>query len=323
MTQPPPTPAAARTPRLRAPLALGLALLLTALLAAGCVSRVQPDDAAEGPVRVVATTNFIADVATEIGGPDARVTALMGPGVDPHLYKASAGDVRALREADLALYGGLHLEARMAEVFEGLPEGTTSVAVSEAIPADRLLPVGEHEYDPHVWFSIPLWRHAVQAITDGFVAADPANEAAYRERELAYLRRMDDLDEYARRRLAEIPERSRVLVTSHDAFRYLGRDYGLEVEAIQGISTADEASTADVDRVSDVIAERGLRSVFVESAVSPQTIEAVLESAAAKGQRASIGGELLADSAGSAGTPEGTYLGMVRHNVDAIVDGLS
>lgn len=305
-------------------IALALAALaLVAILAAGCVSRAGSDADADGPVRVVTTTNFIADIAREIGGDRVDVTALMGPGVDPHLYKASAGDVRALREADLAMRGGLELEARMDEVFGGLSDETTVVAVSEAIPESRLLPVGNDEFDPHVWFSIPIWRLAVQAIADAYVEVDPAGEADYRERELTYLRELDDLDEYARRRFATIPERSRVLVTSHDAFRYLGRDYGIDVEAIQGISTADEASTADIDRVSDVIADRSLRSVFVESAVSPQTIEAVLESAASKGQRAQVGGELFGDAAGDDGTDEGTYLGMFRHNVDAIVDGLS
>lgn len=307
----------------RRTLSLVIALGLVALLAAGCVS--QRDDArAEGePVRVTATTNFIADIASAIGGDRAEVTALMGPGVDPHLYKASAGDVRAVRDADLALYGGLHLEARMAEVFEGLGDATTAVAVSEAIPEDERLRVADGEYDPHVWFSIPVWRHAVEAIRDAYIEVDPAGVDGYRERTDAYLEEMDALDAYAKERFAAIPERSRVIVTSHDAFTYMGRDYGLDVEAIQGISTADEASTADIDRVSGVIADRGLKAVFVESAVSPQTIEAVLESAASKGQEARVGGELFADSAGDSGTPEGTYLGMFRHNVDAIADGLS
>ena len=302
---------------------MALALAVLVALASGCVEQPDEDATRDGPVRVVATTNFIADVAAEIGGDRADVTGLMGPGVDPHLYKASAGDVRALREADLALRGGLELEARMDEVFDGLSERTEVVAVSEAVPEDQLMPVGEKEADPHVWFSIPLWRSAVEAVSAGFVAVDPAGEAEYRERARRYLIEMEALDDYARRRILEIPERSRVLVTSHDAFRYLGRDYGLQVEAIQGVSTADEASTADVDRVSRVISERGLRSVFVESAVSPQTIEAVLESAATRGQPAQVGGELFADAAGDAGTPEGTYLGMFRHNVDTIVDGLS
>jgi len=292
----------------------------------GCseVPMATPEALASRQVRVATTTNFITDLAREVGGGRVRVTGLMGPGVDPHMYKASAGDVKTLAEADLVLYGGLELEGKMADVFERLAEHRPTAAVTSDMPRSALL--AEPRYpdrpDPHVWFDPALWERAAGSVAASLARLDPAHAADYRANALAYVRELRALDAYARRRLAEIPERSRVLVTSHDAFRYLGRRYGLEVVAIQGVSTATEATTADVERVARVIAERGVRSVFVESSVPPQTIDAVLASAARQGQRSAIGRELFSDAAGAEGTPEGTYLGMVRFNVDAIAEGL-
>ncbi len=306
--------------------ALALLLIIAAAALAGCseVPPATPEALAHRQVRVAATTNFITDLAHRIGGDRVRVTGLMGPGVDPHMYKASAGDVKTLAEADLVLYGGLELEGKMGDVFERLGEYRATLAVTRDIPRERLLaePRYPDRYDPHVWFDPELWGHAARTTATAFARLDPAHAREYRRNAGAYVRELRALDAYARRRLAEIPERSRVLVTSHDAFRYLGRRYGLEVVAIQGVSTATEATTADVERVAGVIAGRGVRSVFVESSVPPQTIEAVLASASRQGQDAQIGRELFSDAAGAEGTPEGTYLGMVRHNVDAIAEGL-
>jgi manganese/zinc/iron transport system substrate-binding protein len=310
---------------------LALALLLLALpigavALAGCseVPVVTPEAVAHRQVRVVTTTNFITDLARRIGGDRVRVTGLMGPGVDPHLYKASAGDVKTLAEADLVLYGGLELEGKMGDVFERLGEYRPTAAVTRDIPREQLLgePQYPDRYDPHVWFDVSMWERAARTTAASLARIDPAHAGEYRRNARAYVGELRELDAYARRRLAEIPERSRVLVTSHDAFRYLGRRYGLDVVAIQGISTATEATTADVERVAKVIAERHVRSVFVESSVPPQTIDAVLASAARQGQRAATGEELFSDAAGAEGTPEGTYVGMVRHNVDAIAEGL-
>jgi len=301
--------------------AAAVVLAALALALSGCVAE---GGEADGRFRVVATTNFIADVAREIGGGDAEVTALMGPGVDPHLYKASAGDVETLRSADLILYGGLELEGRLSDLLEELSETIPAVAVTRDIPEDRLRRPSEFEgrYDPHVWFSVPLWRIAVGTAADALAEADPERADAYRRRAAAYLAELDELDSWVRARLAEVPPRSRVLITSHDAFGYFGEEYGFEVVGIQGTSTQTEATTADVERVARIIADRDLKAVFTESAIPRQTIDAVLAAARRRGAEARVGGELFADAAGDAGTPEGTYIGMVRHNVDLIADGL-
>ena len=259
-----------------------------------------------------------------VGGDRVEVTGLMGPGVDPHLYKASAGDVDALREADLIFYGGLELEGRMADLLEEVGRTRRTRAVTDGIPR-RLLRVSaafKGRHDPHVWFDVTLWKHATRTVAEEYERLDPTHAAGYETRARRYAARLDRLDAEVRRRVAQVPERSRVLVTSHDAFHYFGRRYGFEVAAIQGVSTQTEATTADIERVAKVIAERRLKAVFVESSVPRQTIDAVLAAAAKRGQRARVGGQLFSDAAGDPGTPEGTYLGMVRHNVEAIVEGL-
>ena len=263
-------------------------------------------------------------MALEIGGDRVEVTGLLGPGVDPHLYKASAGDVASLRNADIIFYGGLDLEGRMSDLLDDLAADRPTVAVSEGIPDDRKRQPSEFEgkFDPHVWFSVPLWQSAVDAVEESYVELDPDNADGYRGRADEYRERLDALDAEVREALDAVPPRSRVLVTSHDAFGYFGEEYDFDVVAIQGTSTETEATTADIDRVAEVIADRGIRTVFVESTVSPQTINAVLAAAERRGQEASIGGELFADAAGDEGTEEGTYIGMVRHNVELIAEGL-
>lgn len=305
-----------------------LALLVVAALAAigaGCAAEsAGSEDVAGRTVRVTATTNFITDLARVVGGDRVEVTGLMSPGVDPHLYKASAGDVEALREADIIFYGGLELEGRMTDLLDELGETRPTVAVTRDIRESELLRPSEFEgkFDPHVWFSVPMWQDTVLTVAEAYAERDPENAAGYRERAEAYLEELRALDDEVRETLSVVPERSRVLVTSHDAFGYFGREYGFDVVAIQGVSTQTQATTADVERVAGVIADRGVRAVFIESAVSPQTIRAVLAAAARQGQDARVGGELFADAAGDEGTPEGTYVGMVRHNAELIAAGL-
>jgi manganese/zinc/iron transport system substrate-binding protein len=283
--------------------------------------------AGDGPVKVVTTTNFITDTVRQIGGDRVSVSALMGPGVDPHLYKASAGDVTDLRNADVIFYGGLYLEAKMQEVLEEIAENRPAFAVTEDIPQNRLLaapggaPDGE-EYDPHVWFDPTLWRYAALTVRDRLIEVDPAGVAGYRRNARGFLAEVESLDRDASRGLSSVPERRRVLVTSHDAFRYLGRRYGVEVAAIQGLSTATEATTTDIERIARLIADRGVKAVFVESSVPSQTVDAVLASARGMGQDAVVGGELFSDAAGMDGTPEGTYPGMFETNLDLLVGGL-
>lgn len=311
-------------------------LLLTGLLialpaiGAGCSNlgeRNGLEVSGDGPVRVVTTANFITDTVRQIGGDRVSVSALMGPGVDPHLYKASAGDVNDLREADVIFYGGLYLEAKMQEVLEEIAESRPAFAVTEDIPRDSLLRApgdapAEEEYDPHVWFDAELWIYAARTVRDRLIEVDPAGETTYRRNAKQFIADAKALDREAARRLASVPERRRVLVTSHDAFRYLGRKYGVEVAAIQGLSTATEATTADIERIARLIAQRGVRAVFIESSVPSQTVDAVLASARRMGQQAEVGGELYSDAAGQDGTPEGTWAGMFESNLDLLVGGL-
>jgi manganese/zinc/iron transport system substrate-binding protein len=294
----------------------------------GCVSapasRHEPIDGR--PVRVTTTTNFLTDNVARIGGDRVEVTGLMGPGVDPHLYRASAGDVQALRDADVILYCGLQLEGRMGDLLADLSERQLTKAVTDGITRAQLLapaPGAGEEYDTHVWFDVSLWTQACNSIASTLIQRDPAHTDHYRTRVDQYLAELSAFDTEIAQRLAVIPPRRRLLVTSHDAFTYFGRRYHLEVAGIQGISTAAEATTADVERVAQLVAERGVPAVFVESSVPRQTIDALLAAAAQRGAEVRVGGELYTDAAGEPGTPEGTYVGMLRANAVRIADGLA
>ena len=308
----------------------GLLAAVVALLAASATACTSSTDAAAGnvsgrTVQVATTTNFITDTVARIGGDRVDVTGLMGPGVDPHLYQATAGDVRTLREADVIFYGGLQLEGKMADLLDQLGEEKPTVAVTKDIPRDRLLEpaaTAPEQYDPHVWFDVALWVRASGTVADALKERDPENTAVYQANLEDFLADLRELDRYVTERIATVPEGRRVLITSHDAFAYFGRAYDIEVDAIQGISTAAEATTADIERIADLIAARGVPAVFVESSVPRQTIDALTAAAAQRGAEVRVGGELYSDAAGDPGTPEGTYIGMVRANADRIAEGL-
>jgi manganese/zinc/iron transport system substrate-binding protein len=277
------------------------------------------------PLNVVTTTGMIADIAKNVGGDHVQATSLMGPGIDPHLYKASAGDVNRLFEADIIFYNGLHLEASMGKVLERFNEsGATTVAVAEAIDPEKLQAPPEFEgfYDPHVWFNVAFWMDAATAVQDALIAIDPAHADDYAANAQAYLAELSELDAYVAEQAARVPKEQRVLITAHDAFNYFGKAYGFEVRGLQGISTASEAGTADVQDLARFITERRIPAIFVESSVPPRTVEAVQAAVRAQGFDVQIGGELFSDAMGSPGTPEGTYDGMVRHNIDTIVGAL-
>lgn len=306
---------------------LAVAVALLALTATACTSSgdAAAEDVSGRTVRVATTTNFITDTVARIGGDRVEVTGLMGPGVDPHLYQATAGDVRTLREADLIFYGGLQLEGKMADLLDQLGEEKPTVAVTRDLPRERLLEPAANvpeQYDPHVWFDVALWVRAAGTVADTLKERDPENAAQYQANLEAFLAELRGLDRYVTERIAAIPQDRRVLITSHDAFEYFGRAYDIEVDAIQGISTAAEATTADIERIADLIAARGVPAVFVESSVPRQTIDALIAAAAQRGAQVRVGGELYSDAAGDPGTPEGTYVGMVRANADRIAEGL-
>ncbi len=304
-----------------------LAVVLVAAAAAGCSTAPRaPADVASRPIEVAATTGMVADAVTNIGGSRVRVTGLMGPGVDPHLYRPTAGDVATLGGADLVVYSGLHLEGRMVDLFEGLDEaGTATVAMGAGIDPARLRYPSQFQGqpDPHVWFDVNLWGQAVHHLADGLVELDPGSADVYRANETTYLAQLGELDGYVHARADELSERSRVLVTAHDAFGYFGREYGFEVRGLQGTSTAAEAGAGDVVGLAGFLCERDIRAVFVESSIPRSTVEAVQKASQARGCQVDVGGQLFSDAMGDAGTPEGTYLGMVRHNIDTIVDALS
>jgi manganese/zinc/iron transport system substrate-binding protein len=313
--------------RLR-PAALLAALLALALLA-GCTATgpASSEPIGERAVRVTTTTNFITDTVARIGGDRVELTGLMGPGVDPHLYRASADDVRVLRESDVIFYGGLNLEGRMSELLSELGEQRPTRAVTDDIPREELLAppagaVGE-EYDPHVWFDVSLWMQASRTIADTLIEVDPQHRGVYEANLATWLAELTELDEEIAATIATIAPQRRLLVTSHDAFAYLGRRYGLEVAGIQGISTQAEATTADIERIADLLARRRLPAVFVETSVPRQTIDALVAAAAQRGSTVQVGEELYTDAAGSPGTPEGTYVGMLRANAERIVEGLA
>jgi manganese/zinc/iron transport system substrate-binding protein len=297
------------------------AVLLAVGVAAGCAPPEPPDT--EGRLTVVTTVGMIADVARNVGGDRVRVVGLMGPGVDPHLYKASEGDVRRLYRADVVFYGGLHLEARMAEVLEEMGGRTRVVAVTDSIPRDSLLRTpGYATHDPHVWFDVRLWSMTVGLIANTLGEADPAHAAEYRANAERYRRELEQLDAYVLQQARRVPAERRVLITAHDAFSYFGRRYGFEVRGLQGISTAAEAGTADVHALAGFIAQRRIPAVFVETSIAPRTIEAVREAVRAQGFDVQIGGSLYSDALGNEGTPAGTYAGMVRSNIDTLVRAL-
>jgi manganese/zinc/iron transport system substrate-binding protein len=277
-----------------------------------------------GRLRVVTTVGMLADMAHEVGGECVTVTALMGPGVDPHLYRASASDVTKLRDADVILYGGLNLEGRMSEVLERLRRQVTTLAVLEALPRSRLLdhPTYRGHFDPHAWMDPGLWADAVAAVAEVLAGERPECRDAIEERTVVYVGRLQALDSWVRETVASIPEPTRALVTAHDAFHYFGRAYGVEVVGIQGVSTEAEASLADLRQVAELVARRRIPAVFVESSVNPRNIEAVQAAVRDRGWDVRIGGQLFSDAMGAAGTWQGTYIGMIRSNVETLAAAL-
>ena len=305
-----------------------LFFVFLSLLISACESSGGKSDLpiAERTINVVTTTGMIADAAINVGGERVQVQSLMGPGVDPHLYKASENDVQTLQGADIVFYNGLHLEAQMGEVLERMNDfGIRTVVVTDKIDPSVLLAPPEFagNYDPHVWFDVTLWMKAAEQIREALIEADPTNQAVYEANAEEYLGELQELHEYVLSRAEGIPAEQRVLITAHDAFNYFGRAYGFEVRGLQGISTEAQAGTADVQALADFIVERQIPAVFVESSVPQRNVEAVQAAVQSRGFDVKIGGSLFSDAMGTAGTPEGTYVGMVRHNIDTIVAALT
>lgn len=306
-----------------------LLLIVFVVYVAGCTpsdSSERGPVSADNPLQVVATTSLIADLVDTIGGDLVEVEGLMGPGVDPHLYQASEGDVSAMTRADLIFYNGLHLEGKMVDIFEQMHgRGANVHAVTSGVEEAELISSEQFtgSLDPHIWFDPVLWKRAAMLVGDTLAESDSLHADRYRTAAAAFGTELDSLFAWAVEEMARIPEGNRVLITSHDAFGYFGRAFELDVRGLQGISTALEAGTADVRDLADFVASQRIPAMFVESSISPRGIQAVREAVQSRGFDVRIGGTLYGDALGSPETPEARYVGMLRSNVATIVAGLS
>ncbi len=300
-------------------------ILLLALIISGC-SKTEEN---HGAIRVVTTTTMITDMLREIGGDQIKVSGLMGPGVDPHLYKASASDVSKLQNADAIFYSGLHLEGRMADLFVKMSRNGKKVwAISEDIPKDKLLepPEFSGNYDPHIWFNPEIWTSCINTVVTALSSIDKTNAQTYQTRGNDLAAKYHKVHKWAKSRVEKLPPKNRVLITSHDAFNYFGKAYGFEVIGVQGISTVSEAGLADITKIIDFIKERKVKAIFLETSVSGNYIERISNDSGAI-----VGGEIFSDAMGAPGEIEksngesydvGTYIGMIKHNVNTIVNSL-
>ncbi len=284
--------------------------------------------AGDYPIRVVCTTGQVAEMVAHIGGEQLQVETLMGPGIDPHLYRPIASDVSKLSGADAIFFNGLHLEGRMSDLFVQMARVKATYAVTEGLQAraDKRLrepPEFAGLYDPHIWHDVALWSDCVGDVAQTLAAFDPDHADLYRKNAEAYLGKLAKLDQFCKDEMAKIPKQRRVLVTAHDAFGYFGKAYGLEVFGLKGISSEEEKDLKHQEKIQQMLIERQIPAVFVESAIAPRTVEALAEPCRDAGHDLQIGGELYADALGPAGTEDSSYTGMIRHNVRTIVDALS
>ncbi len=276
-------------------------------------------------VYVVSTTTMLNDLVSVIGGDNVYAEGLMSYGIDPHMYKASAGDVSKMEKAQVVVYNGFHLEGKMGEVFETLKEQNKNVVCMEdAIDKNLLLYKAENPdvYDPHIWYDVSLWKDASKHLANSLIEIDSKNAVEYRVNLENYLKELDELEDYIIDRVDEVEESQRVLITAHDAFGYFGNAYGFTVRGLQGISTDSEAGTADVSSLANYIVENEIKAIFVESSIPPKNIESLQEAVKAKGFEVEIGGELYSDSLGDEQSNHNTYLKTFKANIDTIVNAL-
>lgn len=273
---------------------------------------------------VISTIGMINSIVEEIAQDNVTSISLMGPGVDPHLYKPTANDVKQLADADIIFYNGLHLESKMIDIFKKMSKTKPTIAITKNISKDVLLSPAEYEgfYDPHIWFDISLWINASTVIKDSLIEFDPKNKESYIENHTIYVKKLKKLDQWVKSEINSIPKSRRYLVTAHDAFGYFGRAYNIDVVGLQGINTAAEAGTKDIQSATKMIIEKKIPTIFIESSVPIRTIKAVQAAVEAKGHSVKIGEELLTDALGESETKKATYIGMIEHNVKSIVAGL-
>ena len=301
-------------------------LLLFILLSFGLTqcSQTNQDPSQDVKPTIVATTSIVADIANNLCADFANVTSLMGPGVDPHLYKASHGDVESLSKADVILYNGLHLEGKMSNILNKLKNEKTVLAVSDGIQSEsiRSINVEASVHDPHVWFDITLWSQGVKYISQQLQKEFPAHSEMIAKNTFQYLSDMDSVHQLCLKLVDQLPAEKRVLITSHDAFEYFGRSYSFEVKGLQGISTLSESGLKDVTDMVNFIIDRKIKAVFVENSVPQKALRSVIDGCVSKGHTVTVGGEIFSDALGAERTPEGSYIGMIHYNVETIVNAL-
>lgn len=301
--------------------------VLVCVAAAGCGTG-GPPEFREPPVKVVCTTTIVADLVKRVGGDRVAVESLMGPGVDPHGYIPTAGDRARLEGAHLVFFNGLHLEGKMTDTFEKSRRRFRAFAVTRDIPETdlRAADTDGGPHDPHVWFDVKLWARTIDPVRAELTNLDPAGAATYAANADAYRGELDRLDAEVRAAVAALGTERRFLVTGHDAFGYFGRAYGFEVRGLQGVSTASEVGTGDRDRLTEFLGTRRIPAVFTETSIDDKGLRAVLDDTRGRyGHTVRlVGGDdaLYSDALGPAGSPGGTYVGMVRHNVGVIVGAL-
>ncbi|WP_438350056.1 metal ABC transporter solute-binding protein, Zn/Mn family [Paenibacillus sp. FA6] len=296
---------------------LGLSLLLSA-----CSSTAE--NSVDGnKIKVVTTIGQIAEPISIIGGDRVHVVSLMGPGVDPHLYNATQGDIKKLANGDVIFYSGHHLEGKMGEIFEQINKTKPVLGITEGIPEEELLKDVAGAIDPHIWFDIDLWKQGLQAATEELKKISPEDAVYFETNKTAYFEQLDALKKETEDKLSQIPVEQRVLVTAHDAFGYFGRMYDMKVVGLQGLSTEAEIGISDIQSTIDLLIEYQIPAVFVESSINKSSITAVIEGASSAGLKVKLGGELFSDAMGADGTAEGTYIGMNRHNVEVIYQALT
>ena len=280
--------------------------------------------APEGEPKVVTTIGMLGDIVQTVGGDCVETEVMMGPGIDPHLYKASAGDVKTLQNADIIFYSGLHLEGQLGEVFENLQDKRPVIAAAERAVTEANVIQTDDSYgvDPHVWMDASLWAQTVDVVAEELSTLKPDCAEAIATRAEVYKPQLEALHTWTNESIATIPEEQRILVTAHDAFAYYSRAYDIDVAGIQGISTEAEAAIADIRDTVDTIVERNVPAIFVESTINPRAIEAVKQAAQDRGRTVEVGGELFSDAMGEAGTADGTNIGMIYSNTKTITEAL-
>lgn len=272
---------------------------------------------------VVATTSMLADAVRTIVGDKMTVYGLMGCGIDPHVYRARESDVHKLASADLVVYNGLHLEGKMGQVLEGMNHFTQVVNASDGIDKKNLRMADfDGLYDPHMWFDVKLWIAAVRFIQDAIMQLDHKRSHIYKKNGDEYIHRLELLDTYIKKQVEKVDVHNRILVTAHDAFGYFGQAYGFEVVGLQGLSTDADISTRDVQLLADYIVHKRIPTIFVESSIPDRSLMAVQQAVAAQGWQVTLGDELYSDALGDEESGAATYITMVKHNVDVIVDAL-